>query len=188
MAANLLTQENSLLLIIDIQSKLLAAMSPEHGQAVTRYSAILAEAADLLNIPVLITEQYPKGLGATDSAIIAKLPQTAQTFSKTSFSCCQAAGFIQTLSSNQRQHIILTGMEAHICVLQTALDLQQQGYQISVVADAVCSRNSEHKFYALQRLQHQGITITNHESVLFEWLKDAAHPEFKRISALLPKG
>ncbi len=188
MDSNLLAQDNSVLLIIDVQSKLLAAMSPEHSQAVTRYSAILAEAADLLNIPVLVTEQYPKGLGATDEVIIAKLPQPTQIVSKTSFSCCQATSFMQALSSSQRQHIILTGMEAHICVLQTALDLHQQGYQISVVADAVCSRNPEHKFYALQRLQHQGITITNHESVLFEWLKDAAHPEFKRISALLPKG
>ncbi|WP_239649921.1 isochorismatase family protein [Methylocucumis oryzae] len=135
MSSNLLAQDNSVLLIIDVQSKLLGAMSPEQRQAVTCYSAILAEAANLLNIPVLVTEQYPKGLGTTDSVITAKLPQTAETFTKTSFSCCQAIGFKQALSSGQRQQIILTGMEAHICVLQTALDLHQQGYQISVVAE-----------------------------------------------------
>jgi isochorismate hydrolase len=75
--------------------------------------------------------------------------------------------------------------EAHVCVLQTALDLRHNGYQVYVVEDAICSRKAEHKFYALQRMQQQGITIINYESVLFEWLRDASHPHFRSISGLL---
>ena len=84
-----------------------------------------------------------------------------------------------------RKQIILAGLEAHVCVLQTALELLHNGYQVYVVEDAICSRKAEHKFYALQRMQQQGITITNYESVLFEWLRDASHPDFRSISGLL---
>ena len=81
--------------------------------------------------------------------------------------------------------MILVGQETHVCILQTALDLMSLGYQVHVVEDAVCSRKAEHKFYALQRLQAQNVIITNYESVLFEWLRDANHPDFKIISGLL---
>jgi len=182
---DLLRAENSLLVVIDIQTKLSAVMPEKAAELMIANTGILVEAADYLNIPVLLTEQYPKGLGATDTAIVQKLPKTFQIFDKTGFSCCAANGFNEALEMTRRKQIILVGQEAHVCVLQTALELLYLGLKVHVVEDALSSRKAEHKFYALQRLQQQGATITNHESVLFEWLRNAAHPEFKRISALL---
>lgn len=160
-------------------------MPEVEAKLITGNTGSLLEAAALLYIPVLLTEQYPKGLGATDMSIAKKLPESTQVFEKTGFSCCSAEGFCVALESSNRKQIILAGLEAHVCVLQTALDLYHNGYQVYVVEDAVCSRKAEHKFYALQRMQQQAITITNHESVLFEWLRDAGHPDFRSISGLL---
>jgi len=181
----LLAAANSLLIIVDIQTKLAAVMPETEAQLMTANTGILLEAAGLLNIPVLLTEQYPKGLGSTDASILQKLPEATQVFEKTGFSCCLAEGFCAALESNGRKQIILAGLEAHVCVLQTALEMRHNGYQVYVVEDAICSRKAEHKFYALQRMQQQGVTLTNYESVLFEWLRDASHPHFRRISGLL---
>lgn len=181
----LLSATNSLLVIVDLQTKLSAVMSEAEAKLMTANTVRLLEAAALLNVPVLLTEQYPKGLGRTDASIAEKLPEAAQVFEKTGFSCCSVAGFCAALENSGRKQIILTGLEAHVCVLQTALELLHNGYQVYVAEDAVCSRKTEHKFYALQRMQQQGITITNHESILFEWLRDASHPNFRSISGLL---
>lgn len=182
---NLCTTENSLLVLVDIQTKLTAAMTEESITAMLKHTRRLLEAVPILNIPVFVTEQYPQGLGATHPALTEKLPATARSFSKTGFSCCAAEGFNQAIQASNRRQIILTGMETHVCILQTALALIQCGYQVYIVMDAVCSRNDEHKVYALQRMQQLGATISNHESVLFEWLKGASHPDFKAISKLL---
>lgn len=182
---NLLSENNSLLIVVDIQSKLSAAMDERDATQMTTNTCRLVEAAGLLNIPVLLTEQYPQGLGPTDSAITDLLSEDTLIFDKTGFSCCAADGFTETIASTERKQIILVGQETHVCVLQTALELMDLGYQVYVAEDAVCSRKAEHKHYALQRMKQQGATITNHESVLFEWLRDAKHPEFKRISALI---
>jgi len=182
---DLLCAENSLLVVIDIQTKLLAVMPEAAAASMLTNTGILVDAAGCLNIPVILTEQYPQGLGATDTAIVQKLPGAFQIFDKTGFSCCAAEGFNEAVEISRRKQIILAGQEAHVCVLQTALELIFMGYQVHIVEDALCSRKTEHKFYALLRLQQQGSTITNHESVLFEWLKNAAHPEFKRISGWL---
>ena len=181
----LLSTANSLLIIVDIQTKLAAVMPETEAQLMTANTGILLEAAGLLNIPVLLTEQYPKGLGTTDASIIQKLPKATQVFEKTGFSCCLAEGFCAALENSGRKQIILAGLEAHVCILQTALELLHNGYQVYVFEDAICSRKAEHKFYALQRLQQQGVTLTNYESVLFEWLRDASHPHFRSISGLL---
>ncbi len=182
---NLLTVENSLLIVVDLQSKLSAAMPERDSELMTTNVGSLVKAAGLLNIPVLLTEQYPTGLGSTDTAITDLLSEDTLIFDKTGFSCCAAEGFADTVANADRKQIILVGQEAHVCVLQTALELIHLGYQVHVVEDAVCSRKAEHKFYALQRMQQQGATITNYESVLFEWVKDSTHPEFKSISGLL---
>lgn len=182
---NLLSAENSLLIVVDLQSKLSAAMHESDAELMTVNAGKLVEAAGLLSIPVLVTEQYPEGLGLTATSVVEKLPETAQVFEKTGFSCCAAKSFSQALQDSQRRQIILVGQETHVCVLQTALELLHQGYQVHVAVDAVCSRKTEHKHYALQRMQQQGATITNYESVLFEWLRDAAHPYFKRLSGFL---
>lgn len=183
--SHLLSADDSLLVVVDLQTKLTAVMPEAGAGLMIANTSSLLEAAGSLAIPVLLTEQYPKGLGATDAAIAEKLPETVQIFDKTAFSCCAANGFCIALASAGRKQIILVGQEAHVCVLQTALELVASGYEVHVVEDAVCSRKTEHKFYALQRMQQHGVTITNYESVLFEWLRDSAHPEFKRISGWL---
>ncbi len=182
---NILNADKSLLVIVDLQVKLSAAMPESETKLTTTNTGRLLKAAGILNIPVLLTEQYVKGLGATDPAIALLLPEATPVFDKTGFSCCAAHGFNAALEATQRRQIILTGQEAHVCVLQTALDLLHKGLQVYVVEDAVSSRKPEHKLSALQRMQQQGITITNYESVLFEWLRDASHPDFKTISGLL---
>jgi len=182
---NLLSIENSLLLVIDIQSRLLSAMPENTVEQVLKNSAILLEAAEILDVPVIVTEQYPAGLGATDRSITDKLAVNTAILDKTGFSCFAADKFTQILEQSNKQQIILIGQEVHVCVLQTALELLHMGYQVHIVEDAICSRNTEHKLFSLQRMQQQGASITNHESVLFEWLKDSTHRHFKSISKLL---
>ncbi len=181
---NLLNCDDSLLVIIDLQSKLSAVMPPEQACLTTRNSTRLIDAANILDIPILVTEQYPQGLGATEEMLVTKLSLSTPIFEKSGFSCCASDSFCEALLTSERKQVILVGQEAHICILQSALELTQRGHQVYVVEDAVSSRNPEHKHYALQRLQQQGVTIVNYESVLFEWLKNANHPQFKTISAL----
>ncbi len=177
--------EHSLLLVIDLQTRLARAMPDNDANLMLNNSCKLVRAAGLLDIPVLVTEQYPKGLGATATKLTGCLPAGTPVFTKTGFSCCAAPDFDKTLSRTNRKQIILMGMETHVCILQSALELAVQNYQVHVVEDAVCSRKLEHKLYALQRMQQQGITVSCHESVLFEWIRDASHPEFKTIAKML---
>jgi nicotinamidase-related amidase len=180
---NLLSAANSLIVIVDFQGKLSAVM-PD-ADKVRSHITILLEAAQRLFVPVVVTEQYPQGLGHTEAAISEHFPEQTPIFEKSGFSCYAADGFSDALHSTGRKQIVLLGQEAHVCVLQTAMELLFDGYQVQIVEDAVCSRTHEHKLGALERLRQQGATITNYESVLFEWLRDAAHPEFKSISRLL---
>lgn len=182
---NLLDSQNSLLLIVDIQDKLTGAMPEGNAEDMLENSSRLITAANLLNVPIIITEQYPKGLGATVASIREKLNASTTHFEKTGFSCLASDNFSATLEKKARKQIIIVGQETHVCILQTALELMQQGYQVHIVEDAVCSRKAENKFYALQRLQTQGATISNFESVLFEWLKNSQHEHFPAIAALL---
>jgi len=180
---NLATAANSVLVVVDIQTRLTAVMAEAGG--VSQCVTVLLAAAQRLAVPVLVTEQYPQGLGATEPALLAALPAQTPVLAKTGFSCCAAPGFMEALQATGRKQVILVGLETHVCILQTALELLFMGYQVQIVTDAVCSRDAGHKRFALKRLRQQGATITNHESVLFEWLRDAAHPEFKTLSRLL---
>jgi len=173
----------SQLVVIDVQERLLAAMPERPRAQVLENTARLIRAATALEIPRLHSEQYPQGLGATEPALAALL--TDAPIEKTCFSCHAANGFMAALQRHARQQIVLTGIETHVCVLQTALQLQQAGYQLFVVADAVCSRHKLHHKNALARLRRAGVIVSNHESVLFEWLRDAAHPQFKTLSRLV---
>ena len=132
--------ENSLLLIIDIQTKLGQAMPTKVLNRVISNTSLLSRAAGLLDVPVVVTEQYPQGLGPTITDISDALPATAVTLDKTAFSSAAAQGFDDVLESANRKQIIIVGMESHICVLQSALDLLGTGYDVYVVEDAVCSR------------------------------------------------
>ncbi|MEW6612347.1 isochorismatase family protein [Thermithiobacillus tepidarius DSM 3134] len=184
MAAPLLARaDDSLLLLVDLQDKLLAGIVRDTRQSLLQHAGILAQAARLLDVPVLGTEQYPEGLGTTAAALRAHLP-TAPV-AKTRFSCCGVEAVDQAFAAEQRRCVVIAGVEAHICVLQTALHLLEQGYAPFVVEDAVASRSPAHKRNALARLRQAGVIVSNLESVLFEWLGDARHPAFKAVSALI---
>ena len=182
---NLCHAEQSQLLIIDIQERLASAMPEKVIDKVIKNNNILLQAASELGIPVIHSEQYPQGLGNTVSAMAKNLPANSQSVTKTSFSCSGSEEFNNLVSQHNRKQIIISGMEVHVCVLQTALQLHSQGFLVFVVADAVCSRSKFNYKNALERLRQAGIIISNVESVLFEWLRDASHPQFKSISRLI---
>ncbi len=177
--------EHSCLLIIDIQSRLTATMPVKVLERLKRNSIMLLNTANHLSIPVFATQQYPEGLGPMEAVIKNLLPEGYRHYDKTCFSCAQAENFMQDLEATNRKQIIIMGVEAHICVLQTAIDLRVAGYHIFVVTDTVCSRQRENYENAIQRLQCSGIITCNTESVLFEWLRDAKHQHFKTVSALV---
>ena len=176
---------NSALVIIDVQQRLAAAMPSGVRERVVQQIGILLAAAELLSVPVIVTEQYPKGLGPTEQELINSLKGKAPVIEKTNFSCVKADGFNSALELAACKQVILTGMETHICVLQTALDLIEAGYEVFVVEDAVSSRTKSNQYNALQRLRQAGVIVTNVESLLFEWLQDASHPHFKTLSKLI---
>ena len=173
----------SRLVVVDMQDKIASVMQAEAMGKVVKHCNILLQAASLLEIPALYTEQYPKGLGPTLPGV-AEWLQGAPRVEKTTFSCCAEPTFCRQLTSDRPQ-IILAGMEAHICVLQTALALKELGHQVFVVEDAIISRDPANKANALARLREAGITISNTESVLFEWLGKAEGDAFKQISRLI---
>jgi nicotinamidase-related amidase len=146
---------------------------------------LLLRAAWILGIPITVTAQYPKGLGPTDPDIAAHIPPDTPAFDKTVFSCCGADGFNEYLAGVKRPQIVIAGMEAHVCVLQSAFDLLAAGYQVFVLDDATCSRKLENYHNALLRLHQGGAIVTSAESVVFEWLRDARHVHFKTLSSLI---
>ncbi|MGH8597780.1 MAG: isochorismatase family protein [Gammaproteobacteria bacterium] len=176
----------SSLAIVDIQQRLGAAMPNKVLNRVLQNAALLARSASLLAIPIIRTEQYPEGLGGTHSAINDALPPTFSAIQKTTFSCCGSDAFRDVLSrSPARRQIVLVGMEAHVCILQTALDLGASGHEVFVVEDAICSRRLENYQNALDRLRAHDVSVVSAESVVFEWLSDSKHPQFKAIQRML---
>jgi nicotinamidase-related amidase len=175
----------SQLVVIDIQEKLGAAMPEKVLARVIRNSQLLLTAAARLGVPVVVTEQYPRGLGATDPRIAECIPASALRLEKTGFSCTAATGFDAVVRNTERPQIVLSGMECHVCVLQTAMDLLAAGLQPYVVEDAVCSRKLENYENALRRLEQAGAVIATTESVMFEWLRDARNEHFKTLSAMV---
>jgi len=177
-------QNNSQLIVIDMQSSLLDTMQLDDKERVIRNVNILIESAALFEIPVFVTEQYPKGLGGTDDALKKTIAGKA-IFEKTCFSCMGAEDLNRQLAQSSRNQFILCGIEAHVCVLQTAMELIGLGKEVFVVEDAVCSRSGLNKKNALARLHQSNGVISNMESVLFEWLRDSKHTHFKEISRLI---
>lgn len=184
-AFSLCRRDSSALLIVDVQTRLAAAMPAEPRASVLRSAGILIESARALGIPILHTEQYPRGLGPTEASLGERLEGAATRLEKTAFSCCGAEGFDAAACADGRTQWILCGMEAHVCVLQTALELHARGLQVFVVEDGVCSRAEANRANALARLRQAGVIVSNTESVLFEWLRDAGDPQFKALSALI---
>ncbi|MBI4682434.1 MAG: hydrolase [Nitrospirae bacterium] len=174
-----LNKDNCVLLIVDIQDKLAVVMSQK--EKVTTNCLHVIEAAKLLSIPVLVTEQYPKGLGQTISEIKEALSEYAP-LEKVTFDCCRGDGFLQKIASLRKTQIILAGMETHVCVLQTCLGLLGKGYFVHLVSDAVCSRKKDDYKTGREIMRNAGAVITCTETVLFQLLEKAGTPEFKAIS------
>lgn len=179
----MLSIENSLLLVIDIQDKLVKAC--KDSENIGRKSSILAAAAKILEIPTLVSEQYPKGLGETIPELKNSLAEDSFFVEKTSFSVLKEDGFKEKLASYDRKQIILCGIEAHICVYQTCLELLESGYDVYVVKDASSSRNEYEYQTGLELMRDFGAKLTCVEMVLFELLKTSKHPDFKSVQALI---
>jgi nicotinamidase-related amidase len=174
-------RENSVLLVVDVQYRLLAKIptAPE----LVRNVVFLLDAAALLGVPAIGTEQYPKGLGPTTPEVAKRLPTPIAA--KTAFSCCGAANFLSDLQAMRREQIVLVGMEAHVCVAQTAMDLLDAGFQVFLPIDALASRFAIDHEVAVRRLERAGAVATTSEAAAFEWVGDAARPQFKAISKLV---
>jgi len=183
--ALLCDREKSALVVVDVQPRLTAVMPVKVLARLQRNIRILIRTSTILEIPVLATEQYPAGLGSMEADIANILPAGSGCYKKTSFSCTGAADFVSGLEDTGRQQVLLTGMETHVCILQTALELVQRGYGGVVVADAVCSRHRDSYEIALNRMRAAGVIIANTESILFEWLRDARHANFREIQSLI---
>lgn len=174
----LLEKESSCLLVIDIQEKLTPWVR-NSAQLVERCQWLIRLAKELA-VPQLLSEQYPKGLGETVEPLKTLLAQEA--ISKVHFSSfCEPAFKKQLLALNKKQ-LVLIGIEAHVCVLQTALDLQRSGHEVFVVVDAISSRAELDYHYALKRMKQAGIQLLTSEMVFFEWIRQAGTPEFKALS------
>ncbi|HAG41724.1 MULTISPECIES: hydrolase [unclassified Pseudoalteromonas] len=177
-----LSADNSVLLVIDIQDKLSPAIS--EFTDLLGWAIKIAKVSGLFKIPSIVTEQYPQGLGGTNSLLKNTLIN-AQTVEKTHFSACNEPAFNAVFTKLTRSQIIVIGTEAHVCVLQTCLDLIAQGFEVHVAADAVGSRNTMHKSLALEQLQQAGAIITSVESIIFQWTINAALPEFKAVLSII---
>jgi nicotinamidase-related amidase len=178
----LLDNENSLLLIIDVQESFRKIIQ-DFGN-LTRNISILVEASKILNLPVIVSEQYPKGLGNTVSELQDCLG-AHEKFSKQTFSCCQQENFINYLSSLGRKQILVTGIETHVCVSQTVHDLLIGGFAPQVIFEATASRSEKNKEIGLGKMASAGATISSIEMALFELVKDSANPSFRTVQKLI---
>ena len=177
--------DHAQLLIIDCQERLAAAMPLDELALVTDNINRLISAAKILDIPVIATQHNSKGLGPIIDSIGANLPETTDPTEKTAFSCCTAPGFERNISAHpQRRQLVVVGMEAHICIVQTVSGLQRWGYQVFVPADGIISRRHDCKSNVLERMRHSGIHVLCAESVAFEWLGDYSHPKFREVWSL----
>ena len=174
----MLKMENVALLLVDIQGNLAHSM---HGKELLfKNLQKLIKGIQVLGIPILWTEQNPQGLGPTIPEI-ADLLSNIQPISKMSFSCCQNDRFVQALKALNRKQVLIAGIEAHVCIYQTAVDLVDLGYEVQVVTDAISSRKIENKEIGLQKMRDSGVSLTSVETALFELLKKAEGEQFREI-------
>lgn len=193
-----LDRDRAIVLVIDLQGRLVDLM--DRPQMLLDGTARLLRLAQLFDLPVIVTEQYPRGLGPTREEVEAAIAETDPDGSRTrrvekdSFGCCGEPAFEEALEAarpglppSERQ-VVVAGIEAHICVVQTALDLMARGADVHVCWDCVSSRGEEYRRHALERMGNAGAQITNHESVAFELARDKNHPQFKGVNRLLREG
>lgn len=169
-------------LIIDLQERLFPHM--EQKEDLLRKSLILMEGLKILNVPLFLTEQYPKGLGPTLGAV-SELMGDRPAIEKSAFSCCDEPAYLKALEDSGRKTLIICGIEAHVCVMQTVLDLLESGYSPVVLEDCISSRSIEDKRVAILRMRSEGAVISTCESILFELTRVSGTEEFKAISRLI---
>ncbi len=181
MNTGLLQKESTALLVIDIQERLMPVI--HEREKIFANANKLLRGAEILSLETIITEQYPKGLGHTCAEV--EIGENKTLIEKVCFSCMQSESITDQLKLTNKKSLIICGVESHICVLKTALDAIQAGYQVHVVADAVSSRTPENKQLALERMRQSGAFIVSVEMVLFALLNEAGTDEFKAISKLI---
>lgn len=179
---NTLSAENSLVLIIDIQDRLVAALDKD---IIVTNAVKVASAAKLLSIPVLLTEQYPKGLGHTVPQLNEVLPENSDIVEKTFFNALLEDGMLDKIKSYGKKQIVIFGIETHICVHQTASALVEAGFEVYVIKDACASRSKYEFKQGIDAMQANGVKVSCVEIALFEWLKGAKNPKFKEVQALI---
>lgn len=177
------SKENTALVVVDVQERLAPAMDSKVYERIKNNIIKLIRGFKILDVPVIITQQYTKGLGNTVSEIVEEAGK--DHIEKVAFSCCGEKAFIEELRNKGVNTVILTGMETHVCVLQTAVDLLAEGFQVHVAADSVCSRAKFNWEIGLRYMEKAGAFVTVSEIVLFQLLGAAGTPEFKEISKLV---
>ena len=168
------------LLIVDIQEKLLPSVF--NKKQIVKTTLILLDIALNLEIPIIISEQYPKGLGETINVVKAGLPKKIHKIEKTTFSCLGSKIFEKKLKFLKRKQILLVGIETHICILQSALDLKARGYEIFLVENGIGSRKVDDHELGVKRMLNSGVNLTNIEMTIFELVRDSKHELFKYFS------
>jgi nicotinamidase-related amidase len=180
---NMLDHSQAALVIVDMQESFRRAV-PDFAEAAARI-ALVAHAVRLVGLPVIVTEQYPKGLGRTASEIRAVLPEGLEPVEKTAFSSCGAQEFVARLEATGARQVLVCGIEAHVCVNQTTHDLLGRGYQVHVLTDCVSSRSAQNREVGLAKMSRAGALPSSTELALFELLRDARHEQFKAIQKLI---
>lgn len=179
----ILNIEDSVVMIIDVQEKLLNAVF--NKASLEKKATTLANTAKILGIPVIVTEQYPKGLGATVETLREVLQENTQYFEKTAFSALENNDVLEALKNSGKKQVVIFGIETHICVSQTTNALIQEGFEVSVIRDACGSRSELEYLAGLDRMKDNGAHVLTTEIALFEWLKGAKHPKFKEVQMLI---
>lgn len=174
----MLNSNDSLVLMIDVQERLVAALDKD---IVVSRAQKITDGARLLQIPVLVTEQYPKGLGNT----VVSLPENVQIIEKTYFNALLEGGMLEKIKSFGKKQIVIFGIETHICVYQTACALMEAGFEVYVVKDACASRDKSEFKQGIESMQAQGAKILTVEMLLFAWLEGSKNPKFKEVQALI---
>ncbi len=172
-------------LLVDVQTQLFSVMSEEDRKTVEKNTSILVAGMKELGVPVVVTEQYTKGLGVTIESLKVGLGDLYQPIEKLAFSCWGEPPIREKLQSLGKKQVVISGIETHVCILQTVLDLIANGYEVHVVADAICSRFRSDREYALRMMEKMGAVITTTEIVLFQMLEVAGGPQFKAVSRLV---
>jgi nicotinamidase-related amidase len=181
-----LAASSSLLLIVDVQERLAPAMPPTAMQALMANSQVLLEAARLLRVPIVATEQYPKGLGPTVAPLKDMLSAAGvQPIDKMTFDACGEPRVMHAVAAHSPRAVIVAGVEAHVCVFQTVRELVRRGMSVCVVADAVASRREENRALGLALSERAGALVVPAETVVFDWLERAGTEEFRALSKLL---